>query len=184
MPEPEQEKAWLLAARNGSKEAYGKLVYLHQKRLLRLVFMMLGRRDAVEDIIQEAFIKGYQALADFDLDKPFYPWISTIARNLALNYIKRDLRQESLEELEKTAVSFAETGESPLDDLIVKENEKRFARAVLALPEAYRTVFVLRMMENLSYEEIAGQLKISVGTVDSRLYRAREKLVEMLKDLL
>jgi len=176
------DRELIAASGRGDKRAYGELVLKYQKRLYRLVFMMLGRIDATEDIVQDAFVKAYRALDTFEIDKPFYPWIATIGRNLALNYLKKTARETSLAELDDDTAVLADRADNPLDRLIDRENERRFARAVLALPEKYRTVFVLRMFEKLSYDQIARQLDLSPGTVDSRLFRAREKLVAMLKD--
>lgn len=180
--EHEEDRPLIEAAVGGDKQAYGKLVLKYQRRLLRLAFIMLGRLDAAEDIVQEAFVKGYLALDNFDTEKPFYPWIATIARNLALNQIKKSEREVMQSEIDDSAPEIPDYSSNPLDNLIEKENDRKFAHAVLALPPPYRTVFVLRMFEKMSYEEIAGQLKISIGTVDSRLHRAREKLVAMLKE--
>jgi len=179
-----EDQSTIKLAREGDKNAYGKLVLKYQKRLFGYIFMMLGRRDTAEDIVQEAFVKGYLALNSFDPEKPFYPWIATIARNLALNVIKKGKKEKSISEFENILSSIPDKSGNPLDHIIDKENEKRLARAVAALPERYRTVFVLRTFEKLSYDEIARQLNIAMGTVDSRLYRARGKLVQMLKDLL
>lgn len=174
----------IAAAKKGDKTAFGKLVLKYQKRLVRLVFMMLGRIDTAEDIAQEALVKGYLALDSFEIDRPFYPWISTIARNLAINQIKRDEKTASMTEDDDTQADIPDISNNPLERLIDKENDRRLAQAVLALPAQFRTVFVLRTVEEMSYEEIAEKLDISAGTVNSRLSRAREKLVEMLKDLL
>ena len=172
------------AACDGDKKAYGDLVGIYQKRLFRFVYMMLGRRDTTEDIVQEAFVKGYLALSSFERSRPFYPWISTIARNLALNFIKRSEREKTETEIEHDFDTLPAKIDNPHDELIEKENDRKLAGAVKALPEVYRTVFVLRMFEKLSYEEIAEKLNITLGTVNSRLFRAREKLLEMLKEQL
>jgi len=174
----------ILSAQGGDKEAYGKLVLKYQKRLFRFVIMMLGSKDATEDIVQDAFVKGYLALNSFDIEKPFYPWLATIARNLALNKIKKSEKEKPASEYEDLIETAPDDKADPLANVINKENEQRLAKALAALPEKYRTVFVLRTFEKMSYEEIAEKLNIAPGTVDSRLYRAREKLVQMLKDLL
>jgi RNA polymerase sigma-70 factor, ECF subfamily len=174
----------ILAAQEGDKNAYGELVLKYQKRLFRFILMMLGQRDATEDIVQEAFVNGYLALNSFDSEKPFYPWMATIARNLALNRIKKTEKEKPASEYEDLIETAPDFADNPLERIIEQENEKRLAEAVAALPEQYRTVFLLRTFEKLSYDDIAKQLDIAPGTVDSRLHRAREKLVQMLKDLL
>ncbi len=178
------DRETILSAQDGNKDAYGELVLKYQKRLFRFIFMMLGSKDATEDIVQEAFVSGYLALNSFDVEKPFYPWLATIARNLALNKIKKTDKEKPASEYDDLIDAVPDKTANPLERIINRENERRLALAVAALPEQYRMVFVLRTFEKLSYEEIAKQLNIAAGTVDSRLYRAREKLVQMLKDLL
>ncbi len=178
------DRLLIVSAKEGDKNAYGKLVLKYQRRLIRQIFMMIGRMDTALDIVQDAFVKGFQAMDSFEINRPFYPWITTIARNLALNRIKRDNKMSVFSELDETEIEVVDISENPLDNLIDKENDRRLAQAILALPIPYRTVFILRTVEKMSYENIAKKLKISIGTVNSRLSRAREKLVEMLKDLL
>jgi RNA polymerase sigma factor (sigma-70 family) len=178
----EPDESLLVAqARQGDKAAFGRLVKLNQSRLLRMVVGMTGDLDAAMDIVQESFIRAYRALDRFEEGQPFYPWLSTIATRLTLNHFKKASRQSSLDdEIQERA----DESPDPLQKLQMAENEKRFMTAVQTLPEQYRTVFILRTFEQLSYEDIAARLDISVGTVDSRLYRARRLLVEQLHDLL
>jgi RNA polymerase sigma-70 factor (ECF subfamily) len=178
------DQALIKATRDGDKNAYGRLVLKYQKRVYRFVAALLGRTDTAEDMVQEAFVKGYLALNDFELGRPFYPWISTIARNLALNHIKRDERERPISEIDDFLYQVPDSSANPLERMIEKENDKRLLRAIMALPIQFRSVFILRMFEKMSYEEIARYLNIWVGTVDSRLHRARERLVEALKDSL
>ncbi|MCX6828797.1 MAG: sigma-70 family RNA polymerase sigma factor [candidate division Zixibacteria bacterium] len=178
------DQALIKAARDGDKNAYGRLVLKYQKRVYRFVAALLGRTDTAEDMVQEAFVKGYLALNDFEWGRPFYPWISTIARNLALNHIKREEREKPISEIDDFLYQVPDSSANPLERMIEKENDKRLLRAIMALPIQFRSVFILRMFEKMSYEEIARYLNISVGTVDSRLHRARERLIEALKDSL
>ncbi|MBN2227379.1 MAG: sigma-70 family RNA polymerase sigma factor [candidate division Zixibacteria bacterium] len=179
-----EDLALIRAAKTGDKKAYGKLVLKYQKRLFRFVFLLLGRKDATEDAVQEALVKAYLALDSFEEDKPFYPWLSTIARNLALNQIRKSDRERPASEIEHDLSDIPGENPGPLDELVSRENDRRLTSAIASLSEAYRTVFVMRMVEKMSYEEIAEKLGISVGTVDSRLFRARQKLVEMLREQL
>ena len=178
------DQALIKAARDGDKNAYGRLVLKYQKRVYRFVAALLGRTDTAEDMVQEAFVKGYLALNDFELGRPFYPWISTIARNLALNHIKREEREKPISEINDFLYQIPDSSANPLEQMIEKENDKRLLRATMALPIQFRSVFILRRFEKMSYEEIARYLNISVGTVDSRLHRARERLIEAMKDSL
>lgn len=179
-----EDATLVISAQEGNKEAYGRLVLKYQKRLFRFVFMMLGEKDATEDIVQEAFVKGYLALETFDSQKPFYPWMATIARNLAINRLKKSGREKPASEMEEYLATVPDQSPTPIDNLLNDENDRRLARAVKALPEPFRVVFVLRMIEKMSYDQIAKTLNISPGTVDSRLFRARKKLMELLKDYL
>lgn len=178
------EQALILAARNGDKKAFGQLLRCHQKRLFRFVLGLVGSFDQAEDIVQEAFVKAYQALDTFEMGRNFYPWLSTIARNRALNLIAREERKESLDKIQEQGFDTASNDPGPLAQVISSENQQLFYAALKKLPEQFRVVFVLRHFDELSYDEIAKQLKIAHGTVDSRLFRARQLLVEALKDLL
>lgn len=175
------EPTYVARARRGDKGAFGMLVRMHQKRLLRMVLGMVGDVDSAMDVVQESFVRAYQALERFDESQPFYPWLSTIATHLALNQIKRSRRETGLDD---QMTERATDDPDPLAKLQAEESDQRFLAAVRELPDQYRTVFVLRNFDDLSYEAIAARLGISVGTVDSRLFRARRLLVEKLKDLL
>lgn len=174
------EQTLIVRAKDGDKAAFGKLVKKHQKRILRMVVAMTGSLDSAMDIVQDSFIRAYHALDSFEIERPFYPWLSTIATNLTLNFLKRGKREVSFNHRRDTR----EAADNPLKKLRVRENEKRLLKAVKELPEQYRSVFVLRSFEHLTYDQIAKRLNISQGTVDSRLYRARQILLEKLKDLL
>ncbi len=178
------EKKLVKAAQNGDQKAFGLLIRQNQKRLMRFVFGLVGSFDVAEDIVQEAFVKAYGALKRFRAEYSFYPWLATIARNLAYNYIHREEKKESLENLQEKGYDPQSADLGPLDNLLNSEAQKRFYKAVKALPVKYRTVFVLRHFEGMDYTQIANYLKIPPGTVDSRLYRARQIILESVKDLL
>ena len=178
------ERRLVEAAQNGDQKAFGLLIRRNQKRLMRFVFGLVGSFDAAEDIAQEAFVKAYTAIDSFRTEYAFYPWLATIARNLAYNQIQREEKKQSLNSLQEKGYDPQSADLGPLDRLLDDEAQKRFFRAVAALPTQYRTVFVLRHFEDMEYTEIAGYLKIPPGTVDSRLHRARQILLESLKDLL
>lgn len=173
-------------AKRGDRRAFGELVRRYQKRVYALCFRLGGSHDAADDLTQEAFIKAFQAIATFDEAYPFAAWILKIASNNAINQIKRQKFQLGSEESEAVLEQqTAPRGESdPLEILGRQEMDKRYQAAVNELPPEFKVVFVLRMHEDLSYEDIAARLRISVGTVMSRLHRARARLVEQLRDLL
>lgn len=178
------ERKLIKAAQEGDQDAFGHLLRIHQKRLFRFVYGLLGSFDATEDIVQEAFVKAYTSLDRFDLKFSFYPWLATIARNLAFNYLEREKRKDSLDQLQEKGFDTESSRLGPLEQLMTDEAQKRLFRAIRALPEQFRLVFVLRHFEQLSYSEISSALKIPPGTVDSRLHRARQLLVDELEDLL
>jgi len=178
------ERKLVEAAQNGDQKAFGVLIRQNQKRLMRFVLGLVGSFDVAEDIIQEAFVKAYAAIKAFRTEYTFYPWLATIARNLAYNHIHREEKKESLDSLQDKGYDPPSAELGPLNQLLNDQAQKRFFQAVTALPAKYRTVFVLRHFEDMEYTEIANYLKIPPGTVDSRLYRARQMLLESLKDLL
>ncbi len=178
------ERALVEAAQQGDGAAFGRLIRLHQKRLFRFAYSITGSFDQAEDIVQESFVKAYSAIATFKPGFSFYPWLSTIARNLAFNQIAREERRDSLDQKAEAGFDPESTDLGPLEKLLNDEAQARFFKAVMALPAKYRTVFVLRHFEEMDYNEISIYLKIPPGTVDSRLYRARQMLVDALKDLL
>ena len=178
------DKKLIESAQNGDKRAFGLLIRKHQKRLFRFIYGLTGSFDQTEDIVQDAFVRAYGAIKTFRAGYAFYPWLSTIARNLAYNNIAREEKKESLEQLSQKGFD-PETGElGPMDRLLDKEGQKRFYSVLKSMPVKYRSVFVLRHFEDMDYSQIASYLKIPPGTVDSRLYRARQYLMEKLEDLL
>lgn len=184
MDEQFDEIALVGKAKAGDQSAFGQLIRAFQRRLMRFVFGLLGSFDQAEDVVQEAFVKAWLALDSFDPTRPFYPWLSVIARNLAFNLMRREEKKESLENLTQKGFEAATDEPGPLDQLLAGENEKRFYQALASMPGSYREVFVLRHFESMNYAAIAKELKIKPGTVDSRLYRARQHLLEQLHDLL
>ncbi len=157
---------------------------MHQKRLFRYIFGLTRSFDTTEDIVQEAFVKAFDNLKTFRSEYAFYPWLSTIARNLAYNHIHREEKKESLDSLHEKGYDPESAELGPIEALLNSEGDKRFYKALMTLPVKYRSVFVLRHFEDMDYSQIASYLKIPPGTVDSRLYRARQMLMEQLKDLI
>ncbi|RKX26004.1 MAG: hypothetical protein DRP45_04640 [Candidatus Zixiibacteriota bacterium] len=180
----EAENRLIEAVQEGDKKAFGQLVRKHQKRLFRFVYGLTSSFDQTEDIVQDAFVRAYKAIGTFRLGLQFYPWLATIARNLAYNQISREDKKESLDKISEKGFDPPSGELGPLEQLLDSEGQKRFYVALNALPAKYRTVFILRHFEDMDYNQIAAYLKIPPGTVDSRLHRARKMMVEALKDLL
>lgn len=168
----------LAKARRGNLFAFEEIVKRYQRRVYGIAYRIVRRHDVADDVAQEAFIRAFKALETFDVARPFGPWICRIAANLAVNHTRSpEAREDPLPEghLETPAVA-----PGPLDGVLEGEARAVLAAAMDRLPAEQRAVFVLRVVEELSYKEIAEALDISIGTVMSRLSRAREKLREAL----
>jgi RNA polymerase sigma-70 factor (ECF subfamily) len=161
-------------ARGGNLFAFEEIVRRHERRVYAVAYRILRRHDAADDVAQEAFVRAWRKLAEFDLERPFAPWICRIAANLAVNEVRSPrAREEGLPEGHaETPAAVA----SPLEGVLDAEARRVLDAALAALPKEQRAVFTLRVYEEQSYREIAEGLGISPGTVMSRLARAREKL--------
>jgi RNA polymerase sigma-70 factor, ECF subfamily len=178
----------------GDQKAYELLVLKYQRRIERLIGRMVRDTDLVEDIAQETFIRAYRALAQFRGEAQFYTWLYRIAVNTAkkaLGDLKRDplISENSLrsgeEEDETSAVeNELTTAETPETVLAAKEIAAAVNSAMDALPEELRQAVTLREIEGLSYEEIAEVMNCPIGTVRSRIFRAREAISVKIKPLL
>jgi RNA polymerase sigma-70 factor, ECF subfamily len=172
----------------GEERAFQELVERYQARLLNFVYRTIGDREKAEDLVQEVFIRVYRHLHRFDPAKKFSTWVYTIASNLA----KNELRNRSRNPLvlfqtirrnwqdEDRPLEFEDAGSRP-DDLYRKRHLRALVEASVArLPEHHRQVFVLRELEGKSYEEIADITDTNLGTVKSRLNRARSSFADII----
>lgn len=171
-------------AQQGDMDAFESLVRKHQQRIYALCRRLTGAHQSADDLAQETFVKAYFALSRFDPAWPLYPWLRKIATNAGLNYIKARARERSLEDgsLGDRRTPRAAASDDPEERLERAEFQARFDGAVEALPADQKSVFVLRFHEGLSYEEISRTLDLPLGTVMSRLNRARQKLKSLLAD--
>jgi RNA polymerase sigma-70 factor, ECF subfamily len=150
----------------------------YQKRVYGTAMRILRRHDLAVDVVQDAFLRAYQSLARFDRQRPFGPWICRIAANLAINHVRSPRARE--EELPDSLADTPAPDQGPLGGVLESEGRAALDTAMQRLSPEQRAVFVLRVFEDLSYQEIAETLGISPGTVMSRLSRARERLREAL----
>jgi RNA polymerase sigma-70 factor (ECF subfamily) len=179
------ESALIGKAKKGDKEAFSQLVRLHQKRIYYLVYRFCKDHDTADELAQETFVKAYMALDSFREEFRFSSWISTIATNLALNHLRRQKRQVSTEDYPiEEIIADPNPGADPARRLADKEIMAKLDDEVDRLPPEFKAVFVLRIHEELSYEDIARKLGIEIGTVMSRLYRARARLKKALEEYL
>jgi RNA polymerase sigma-70 factor (ECF subfamily) len=195
-PSP-QDTDQMLVARTvaGDQKAYELLVIKYQRRIERLIGRMVRDVDLVEDIAQETFIRAYRALAQFRGEAQFYTWLYRIAVNTAkkaLVDLKRDptvsesaLRGGGSEDDETSPVeNELTTAETPETVLAAKEIAAAVNSAMEALPDELRQAVTLREIEGLSYEEIAEAMNCPIGTVRSRIFRAREAISAKVKPML
>jgi RNA polymerase sigma-70 factor (ECF subfamily) len=174
--------------RSGETDAFGVLVDRYGARIARLVRGFVRNEEDARDVVQDAFVKAFARLDRFDGRAAFYTWLYRIAANTAMDHNKKVRRrppalplEESPDEDAKNAVSPPAPGPSPARGAMTAELRRSIDDALDGLPDVYREVIVLREMEGLSYEDISRVLRVSRGTVESRLFRARERLRERLR---
>ncbi|MHC4816745.1 MAG: RNA polymerase sigma factor [Planctomycetota bacterium] len=165
--------------RDGDAEALRAIVERYQDRIFSLIFGIVRDRHEVEDVAQEVFLKVYTRIQAFDERSKFYTWLYRVAANAAKDHVKKRSRRPAVA-LEEDDV-IPSTGDNPVGHAAAAETRRLVREAIAALPLRYREVLTLRELDGLSYNEIAGVLKISIGTVESRLHRARAKLKRRLE---
>lgn len=177
----------IMRFKGGDPSAFEELVVKYQDRIYNLCRYTLGNARDADDAAQDIFIKAYRSLKDFKPEKPFYTWLSRIGINTCLDYRRKSFSASSfLQSLSKGMTppsdqSLFDTTPEKLYEL--KETRKSVELALAKLPDKLRTVIVLREIEQLTYEEIAEIINSSIGTVKSRISRAREALREILKKI-
>ncbi|MEA3311393.1 MAG: sigma-70 family RNA polymerase sigma factor [candidate division WOR-3 bacterium] len=176
---PEDEKKLLAEAKNGDTEAFGKLVERYQRRVYTVIYRFVRNHTEADDLAQEAFIRAFKAIDRFDLRYPFSPWMYRIAINLTLNHLKKRRLPMVDADLERKP-----SADNPVSVLEQVETRRKVHAAIARLPIKLRQVLVLRVYEDWPYAQIAQVLDIPIGTVMSRLARAREAVKEELKELL
>jgi RNA polymerase sigma-70 factor, ECF subfamily len=190
MTQDENDQQLVRRVQAGDQSAFNLLVLKYQHRVLKLVGRFVSDPTEAQDVAQEAFLKAYRALGSFRGESAFYTWLYRIAINTAKNALvaqKRrpvdfDLDMQDPEQFERQAK--LKEADTPEGVLLTEEIRQVVERAMEQLPEDLRTAIVLRELEGLSYEEIAEAMDCPVGTVRSRIFRAREAIDKKLKPLL
>ncbi len=190
MSEREVDQKLVERVQQGDKEAFGLLVTKYQRKVYRLLSRLIRDPVEVEDVAQEAFIKAYRALEGFRGESAFYTWLYRIAINTAKNHMVSQSRHVSISGLDTDEAEGLGEGallrdiNTPERLLITREIGETVREAMMALPDELQNAIVLRELEGMSYEEIAGIMDCPIGTVRSRIFRAREAIAQRLRPLL
>lgn len=191
MSDREVDQRLVERAQRGDKQAFGLLVSKYQRKLARLLSRFIRDAAEVEDVTQEAFIKAYRALPTFRGDSAFYTWLYRIGINTAKNYlVAMGRRTPTATDIDaEEAEGFQDADQlrdlnTPENELISRQVADNVNQTLAELPEELRTAITLREIEGLSYEDIANIMTCPIGTVRSRIFRAREAIAVKLRPLL
>ena len=191
MGEREVDQRLVERVQRGDKKAFELLVAKYQRKLNRLLSRFIRDPSEVEDVAQEAFIKAYRALPSFRGDSAFYTWLYRIAVNTAKNYLVAAARRAPTSTTidSEEAESFEEGHQlrhmnTPEAELMSKQVAATVNQTMEALPEELRVAITLREIEGMSYEDIAAAMSCPIGTVRSRIFRARETIAARIRPML
>jgi RNA polymerase sigma-70 factor (ECF subfamily) len=191
MTDRDIDRQLVARAQRGDKQAFEMLVEKYQRKLARLLSRFIRDPAEVEDVTQEAFIKAYRALPAFRGDSAFYTWLYRIGINTAKNYLMAmGRRAPTSTEVEAEEAEGFEEGEqlrdinTPESLLLSSEIAQTVNKTIEGLPEELRKAIEMREIEGMSYEDIAQAMDCPIGTVRSRIFRAREAIAEQLRPLL
>ncbi|SDB06286.1 RNA polymerase sigma-70 factor, ECF subfamily [Pseudidiomarina indica] len=190
MSEQEIDKVLVERVQQGDQRAFDLLVKKYQHKVMSLISRYVKQPADVPDVAQETFVKAYRALANFRGDSAFYTWLYRIAVNTAKNYLVAQGRKPPANDVDADEAEYYEGSEalrdsaSPESLLLTDEIRHVVMRTIDELPEDLRRAIVLREIEGLGYEEIAIEMDCPIGTVRSRIFRAREAIDQQLRPLL
>ncbi|HEY9512293.1 MAG TPA: RNA polymerase sigma factor RpoE [Rhodanobacter sp.] len=190
MGENELDRALVERVQRGDKRAFDLLVRKYQHRVIGLVSRYVRNHAECEDIAQESFIRAWRAIDAFRGDSAFYTWLYKIAVNTAKNHLVAMSRRPPADDVDVDDAAFTASAErmqdnaTPEHEMMRQEIEQSVFSTVQALPEELRTAITLREVDGLSYDEIAHAMDCPIGTVRSRIFRAREAIDEKLRPLL
>lgn len=182
----EQEEQQLIRqAAEGQEQAFEQLVLRHQKGIYNLTLRMTGNQDDAYDLTQESFLRAWKSLAAFQFESSFSTWLYRIATNLCIDFLRRQKRGkvislQMMEDESEQPLPLPDPKPGPEQQVLEQENRETVAGALQELEPEYRMALTMRVIDGLSYQEIAAALEIKEGTVKSRIARAREKMRQKL----
>ncbi len=181
-----EEKELVRLSREGSEEAFAELVKIYKIKVFNLAYSLTRDRDVADDLAQEAFIKAYYALPRFQSRSGFGTWLYRIAINHVRDYLRKKSRmiQISIENIKESSILQEDKTMKEEKEPIEEQRRQLVRQSIRSLPEKHQVILSLRDIQGFSYEEISKILKISAGTVDSRIHRARKMLRKKLAPFL
>ena len=162
--------------RRGDREAFAHLVRMYQGRVFGLVLMMVRQPGAAEEVTQDAFVRAYTHLHQYDDNRPFYPWLASIAVRLGQNWLRSHGQTARREGASLDSTCEPSAAENVLTSLITDERSRRLWQAVAALPSSERTAVFLYYRDGVTVTDIARALRVTTGTIKTFLFRARRHL--------
>lgn len=176
-----KEQALLRRVQKGDLEAYGQVIQEYQGSVYNVCLRILRRPQEAEDLTQEAFLRAYRNISYYDIERPFGPWMRTLAANLCYNHLqKARLERVPLEDERDRLIGGSKRRPEVLLEL--SQEHQLLYGAIWQLPDNQRVALELRHFQDLSYKEMAQVMKVPLNTVRSYLYRARQKLAELLEE--
>lgn len=186
---PEIDDKLIKDALKGDQKAFRDLVTRHQGSVFHIVFRIVRDREMANDLVQETFMKAFSSLKSYRSEYRFSTWLYKIAANASIDHLrKKRIQALSLDNPIRTedgevAIEVADYSHHPEEEMVLRERRVSIAEAIDALPEKYRKVIIARHQEEKSYEDIADELNLPVGTVKARIFRARELLKKRLRGI-
>lgn len=190
MGENELDSALVERVQNGDRRAFDLLVRKYQHRIAGLIGRYIADWSEVQDVAQDTFLRAYRAIGNFRGDAQFYTWLHRIAVNTAKNHLVAHNRRPPTDDVDAEEAAQYESGvrlrdtDTPERELMRQQMEQTVVAAVESLPQELRDAITLREVEGLSYEEIAQRMGCPIGTVRSRIFRAREAIDAQLRPLM
>ncbi|OGS34588.1 MAG: hypothetical protein A2474_04645 [Elusimicrobia bacterium RIFOXYC2_FULL_34_12] len=183
-----EEKELISKAKDGDVYSFERLISQHQKKIYNVIYNMIGDESEAYDISQEVFIKAFKYMKEFRGDSTFFTWLYSIARNIFLNESKRFYNKKrnfetSLDNNDNIELLKISDNYNIDKELESNELQKKVREAIQQLPEEFKLVIIFYYLEGFSYEDIAGVMELSIGTVKSRLSRGKEHLKEIFSNI-